>query len=149
VEAVDPLGKPGKFSTSLVVVSCPPGAALDDQGVQLALAAYTAAVRPAQPVPMMTTLSTLCLDMLCFGFEPQHPTLVEGKWQIEAATVTVWIRAASPRPARSPGNPPYLELLVEVWGDLLKEAARVFIIPRAPGARRSSDSSGRARFGRG
>lgn len=54
-----PSGKPGKFSTSVVVVSCPPAAMpLASQpsksiGCSSALAAYTAAVCAAGPDPTM------------------------------------------------------------------------------------------------
>ena len=51
-----PLAKPGKFSTSVVVVSCPPDCQPSmRRGAKLARAAYTAAVRPAGPEPMMST----------------------------------------------------------------------------------------------
>src|ERR1700677_2839721 len=75
-----PSGNPGKFSTSLVVVSCPPGSGPSmTSGPRLARAAYTAAVRPAQPVPMMTTFSTGGLDMGELRVEPDQGTLGKAK----------------------------------------------------------------------
>jgi hypothetical protein len=58
-----PSGKPGKFSTSLVVISWPPRTPPAETpskttGFRLALAAYIAAVYPAGPEPTMTTFSS-------------------------------------------------------------------------------------------
>src|SRR5690349_15880012 len=60
-----PSGKPGKFSTSVVSISWPPGWSEVDEGspsmtsgARLARAAYTAAVSPAGPDPMMITSRT-------------------------------------------------------------------------------------------
>jgi hypothetical protein len=64
-----PLENPGKFSTLLVVVSCPPAAihpAINPSninGLRLALAAYIAAVCPAGPDQIITMSSILyCLS---------------------------------------------------------------------------------------
>ena len=49
-----PLGYPGKLSTSVVVVNCPPGSKpVYIIGLRSALAAYIAAVYPAGPLPIM------------------------------------------------------------------------------------------------
>ncbi len=55
-----PSGKPGKFSTSVVFIRAPP-AVMDPsntRGRSSARPAYTAAVYPAGPEPMMMTLRT-------------------------------------------------------------------------------------------
>src|SRR3990167_7362653 len=50
---------PGKFSTIVVSMSCPPASSPSMRsGCRLARAAYRAAVRPAGPDPMMTTVRT-------------------------------------------------------------------------------------------
>jgi len=54
-----PSGKPGKFSTSVVMVSWPPGCSPSKtSGRRLARAVYRAAVSPAGPDPMMITSCT-------------------------------------------------------------------------------------------
>src|SRR4051812_6490855 len=57
-----PSGNPGKFSTSVVSISWPPGWSLVDdgspsstRGLRLARAVYSAAVWPAGPEPMIST----------------------------------------------------------------------------------------------
>src|SRR5215831_1192600 len=53
-----PLGKPGKFSTAVVSINCPPASSPSiNTGFRLARAVYSAAVSPAGPDPMMTTFS--------------------------------------------------------------------------------------------
>jgi hypothetical protein len=65
-----PFGKPGKFSTLVVVVSCPPAATppainpSKSRGLRLALAAYMAAVCPAGPEPIMIIFSIMNIEML-------------------------------------------------------------------------------------
>ena len=52
-----PSGNPGKFSTSVVIVSCPPGCIPSiTSGASSARAAYSAAVSPAGPEPTTTIL---------------------------------------------------------------------------------------------
>src|SRR3972149_6434825 len=52
-----PSVNPGKFSTAVVSMSCPPASRPSmTSGFRLARAAYSAAVNPAGPDPMMTTL---------------------------------------------------------------------------------------------
>ena len=55
-----PSRKPGKFSTSVVFIRAPPAVTAPSKtsGSRLARAAYTAAVHPAGPEPMMMTLRT-------------------------------------------------------------------------------------------
>src|SRR6476661_3615845 len=51
-----PFLNPGKFSTSVVSISCPPASMPSiNNGCRLALAVYSAAVSPAGPDPMMIT----------------------------------------------------------------------------------------------
>lgn len=57
---VIPSGNPGKFSTSVVVINCPPGPdwyPSNTSGFKFARAAYIAAVNPAGPDPIITTFS--------------------------------------------------------------------------------------------
>src|SRR4051794_32196069 len=58
-----PSRKPGKFSTSVVVISAPPAVTEPSKtsGCSAARAAYTAAVYPAGPDPTMMTLRTSVL----------------------------------------------------------------------------------------
>ena len=55
--------KPGKFSTSVVVIKAPPASISlsNTSGLRSARAAYTAAVYPAGPLP---TMMTSCTDSL-------------------------------------------------------------------------------------
>src|SRR6478672_13178431 len=58
-----PSGKPGKFSTNVVIESCPPGSWPSmTSGFRLARAVYKAAVCPEHPEPMMTTLRVSLMD---------------------------------------------------------------------------------------
>ena len=51
-----PSRKPGQLSTNVVSISCPPASIPStSSGFKLARAAYSAAVKPAGPDPMMTT----------------------------------------------------------------------------------------------
>src|SRR3954471_14441804 len=72
---------PGQFSTSVVIISCPPASRPSmTSGLRLARAAYSAAVSPAGPDPIMTTLrnrdmsearrrsDVLVDELLQFGF---------------------------------------------------------------------------------
>src|ERR1700730_390890 len=60
-----PSGSPGKFSTSVVRASCPPGSCPSTtSGFKLARAAYSAAVCPEHPEPIMTTSRVSLMD--CF-----------------------------------------------------------------------------------
>src|SRR5262245_1571337 len=66
-----PSGNPGKFSTSVVNMSWPPGWSLVElgspsisRGSRLARAVYTAAVSPAGPDPMMMTLRLSLTSLL-------------------------------------------------------------------------------------
>src|SRR4051794_34092965 len=59
-----PSGKPGKFSTTEVVVNRPPGCRpVNTSGRRFARAAYRAAVSPAQPEPIITTFSIEWVDV--------------------------------------------------------------------------------------
>src|SRR4030095_7216152 len=52
-----PSRNPGQFSTIVVSISCPPASSPSTRsGVRLARAVYNAAVNPAGPDPMITTL---------------------------------------------------------------------------------------------
>jgi hypothetical protein len=54
-----PSGKPGKFSTSVVNISCPPGCIpAKISGFRRALAVYIPAVYPAGPDPKIITFLT-------------------------------------------------------------------------------------------
>jgi hypothetical protein len=54
-----PSGKPGKFSTSVVSISCPPGCIpAKISGFRRALAVYIPAVYPAGPEPKIITFLT-------------------------------------------------------------------------------------------
>src|SRR6185436_14127461 len=77
-----PSRNPGQLSTIVVSISCPPASRPSMRsGARLARAAYRAAVRPAGPEPMITTLrsaivvSEMLVDQLCDVFlrrEPDH-----------------------------------------------------------------------------
>src|SRR5690606_15065465 len=72
-----PSGKPGKFSTSVVSINCPPAwKPATTRGSRPARAAYSAAVRPAGPEPMMTTFSTAATihtSLACVKILPHVP----------------------------------------------------------------------------
>jgi hypothetical protein len=57
-----PSGNPGKFSTSVVNINCPPGAIPPmTKGFNSARAAYKAAVKPAGPLPIIIVLRMSCV----------------------------------------------------------------------------------------
>src|SRR5438128_1407392 len=78
-----PSRNPGKFSTAVVSISCPPASWPSmSSGLRLARAAYNAAVSPAGPDPMMVTSRCALMRGLCvlveqllemiFVREPHH-----------------------------------------------------------------------------
>src|SRR4051794_41036736 len=101
-----PSGKPGKFSTSVVVMRAPPNwEPSNTSGCRLARAAYVAAVYPAGPDPMMIRSRTpSCSAGGMAGCSRSTPTAGPGVgWESFTGGTTPIVGAAFPAPQhRSP-----------------------------------------------